>query len=355
MTLRMWAYPWLTWATLAGLAGLVALMLFDDAARPALVDRGARGRDRGGVRGTGVAAWEGCAGAMMIVARTGRGTGPTRAVPDRGVGVCRTEAEAGVGAATDLVARPRLCQRAPLAGDGDRVPRGSRRPAPPGPPGRSARRAGPGRVRVLAVPPAAGHPPPGPGVAVHVLPDLRANRGPVADAAAVLGRYVREHDLHDVVVVAHSKGGLIGKLAMVSEDPDGRIDSMIAINTPFAGSTLARWFVAPAVRAFVPSDATIVALSAELAVNERITSVHSRWDPHIPGGSALVGAQDVVLDTRGTSDLWRTRDCTSSWSSGSSGPRSGELQDAGQAGRLRVVDDLDAVQPGPDHVRELPG
>ena len=137
------------------------------------------------------------------------------------------------------------------------------------------------------------------GVEVHVLPDLRDNRRPVAAGAAVLGRYVRERDLRDVVVVAHSKGGLIGKLAMVREDPDGRIDSMIAVSTPFAGSAYARWFVDPAVRAFVPSDATIVALSAERAVNERITSVYSRWDPHIPVGSALDGAQDVVLETPG--------------------------------------------------------
>lgn len=137
------------------------------------------------------------------------------------------------------------------------------------------------------------------GVAVHVLPELRDNRRPVADGAVLLARYLRERDLHDVVVVAHSKGGLIGKLAMVREDPDGRIASMIAVNTPFAGSVYARWFLAPAVRAFVPNDATIVALSAERAVNERITSVHSRWDPHIPAGSVLDGAQDVVLETPG--------------------------------------------------------
>lgn len=137
------------------------------------------------------------------------------------------------------------------------------------------------------------------GVAVHVLPELGDNRRPVAAGAAVLGRYVREHDLRDVVVVAHSKGGLIGKLAMVRDDPEDRIASMIAINTPFAGSAYARWFVAPAVRAFIPNDATIVALSAERDVNERITSVHSRWDPHIPAGSFLEGAQDVVLDTPG--------------------------------------------------------
>ncbi|GEK19839.1 esterase/lipase family protein [Cellulomonas xylanilytica] len=137
------------------------------------------------------------------------------------------------------------------------------------------------------------------GVRVHVLPDLGNNRRPVQQGATVLGRYVALHDLRDVVVVAHSKGGLIGKLAMLREDPDGRIASMVAVNTPFAGSAYARWFVAPAVRAFIPSDATIVALGAERDVNRRITSVYSRWDPHIPGGSALEGAEEVVLDMPG--------------------------------------------------------
>ena len=137
------------------------------------------------------------------------------------------------------------------------------------------------------------------GVRVHVLPDLGNNRRPVLRGASVLGRYLAAHDLRDVVVVAHSKGGLIGKLAMLREDPDGRIASMIAVNTPFAGSSYARWFVTPAVRAFIPSDATIVALDAERTVNHRITSVYSWWDPHIPAGSALDGATEVVLDTPG--------------------------------------------------------
>jgi triacylglycerol lipase len=136
------------------------------------------------------------------------------------------------------------------------------------------------------------------GVAVHVLPDLGVNRRPVADGAVVLGRHLHEHDLRDVLLVAHSKGGLIGKLAMVRDD-EGRIDSMIAINTPFAGSAYARWFLDPAVRAFVPTDTTIRALAAERSVNARITSAHSFWDPHIPAGSFLDGAHDVVLDTPG--------------------------------------------------------
>ena len=134
---------------------------------------------------------------------------------------------------------------------------------------------------------------------VHVLRSLGYNRRPVPAGAALLGRYLAEHDLRDVVVVGHSKGGLIGKLAMVREDPAGRIRSLVAISTPFAGSDYARWVPLPAVRAFVPTDATLALLDAEPEVNARITSVYSRFDPHIPAGSALDGARNVELATPG--------------------------------------------------------
>lgn len=137
------------------------------------------------------------------------------------------------------------------------------------------------------------------GHAVHVLPTLGYNRLPVPGAAALLGEYLGTHDLRDVVVVAHSKGGLIGKLAMVEHDPDGRIRGMVAVNTPFAGSVYARWIPLRAVRAFVPTDATLVALAADLEANTRITSVYSCWDPHIPGGSILEGAVNIEVPTPG--------------------------------------------------------
>jgi len=137
------------------------------------------------------------------------------------------------------------------------------------------------------------------GVSVHVMPELGVNRGPIPAAAAALGRHLVDHDLRDVTLLAHSKGGLIGKLAMSHEDPDGRIVDMIAVNTPFAGSRYARWFLVGAVRAFVPTNATIVALAAEVEANARITSAHSFWDPHVPEGSELTGAADMVLLTPG--------------------------------------------------------
>ena len=139
----------------------------------------------------------------------------------------------------------------------------------------------------------------GRGHAVHVLPGLGYNSGPLPEAAQLVGRHLAEHGLQGVVVVAHSKGGLIGKLTMLREDPDGRVAAMVAVNTPFAGSPYARWLPLRAVRAFVPTDATLLALAAERAVNARITSAYSRFDPHIPGGSELAGARNVRLRTPG--------------------------------------------------------
>ncbi|QTE28961.1 hypothetical protein [Pengzhenrongella sicca] len=52
-------------------------------------------------------------------------------------------------------------------------------------------------------------------------------------------------------------------------------------------------------RAFAPDDATIVALAADRTANARIVSAASRFDPHVPGGSALAGATSIELATPG--------------------------------------------------------
>ncbi|RYV51298.1 esterase/lipase family protein [Pengzhenrongella frigida] len=137
------------------------------------------------------------------------------------------------------------------------------------------------------------------GCPVHLVPALGFNTGPIPDMARVVAADLVRHDLTGVVLVAHSKGGLIGRYAMVHLDPDHRIRALVAVNTPFAGSRYARWIPLPAVQAFAPTDPTLAALSADDAVNARITSVSSRFDPHIPGGSSLAGAADVQLRTPG--------------------------------------------------------
>lgn len=137
----------------------------------------------------------------------------------------------------------------------------------------------------------AGHP-------VHVIPELGINAGAIPAAARRVAAFLSARDLSGVALVAHSKGGLIGKAAML-EDADGRIDRLVAVATPFAGSRMARLTLVPALRVFLPTHPVIRRLIAEREVNARITSVFPSFDPHIPEGSALEGATNVRLDVVG--------------------------------------------------------
>lgn len=137
------------------------------------------------------------------------------------------------------------------------------------------------------------------GHAVHVVAGLGFNRGEVPEVARAVRRYVDEQGLPAVDLVGHSKGGLIGKQLLVHHNDDGRFDRLVAVNTPFSGSTLARYLPLRAVRVFVPGGPLLLELAAAEAVDRSITSVYSAVDPSIPGSSELPGARNVRVDTVG--------------------------------------------------------
>ena len=134
---------------------------------------------------------------------------------------------------------------------------------------------------------------------VHVVRALGTNTRSIPVAAARAQRYLEQHDLNHVVLVAHSKGGLIGKHMMLVDDTSGRIDHLVAIATPFGGSRYAHWMLDPTLRAFRPTDRTMAMLAASAAVNARVTSIYGSVDTHIPEGCELSGATNLEFDVQG--------------------------------------------------------
>lgn len=164
---------------------------------------------------------------------------------------------------------------------------------------------------------------------VRVVHGLGVNRRSIPDTAARLERMLAATPAPDAgrVLVAHSKGGLIGKHVLVTsgaaieaaeaaasgEDPTDaaaaaapRFGSrplgllgLVAVATPFGGTRRARIFVDPSIRAFLPDDETIVMLGRETSINGRIVSVFGPYDPHIPEGSALDGATNIEVPAPG--------------------------------------------------------
>jgi pimeloyl-ACP methyl ester carboxylesterase len=102
------------------------------------------------------------------------------------------------------------------------------------------------------------------------------------------------------IIVAHSKGGLIGKRLLLDERADAiGIRGLVAVCTPFSGARRARLFGDPSIRALLPSDETIVMLGSAASVNNRIVSVFGTFDPHVAEGSALDGATNVRVPVAG--------------------------------------------------------
>ncbi len=175
------------------------------------------------------------------------------------------------------------------------------------------------------------------GYRVRVVHGLGTNRRAIIDTSDRLGRALasRPAPMAGRVLVAHSKGGLIGKHLLISsgaasaaaraatagDDPAAAAAAagsspaaataapiaarplgllgLVAVCTPFHGSRLAGLFFVPSIRAFLPDDETIVSLGRDQSLNGRIVSIFGRFDPHIPGGSALEGATNVIVPGSG--------------------------------------------------------
>lgn len=164
---------------------------------------------------------------------------------------------------------------------------------------------------------------------VRVVHGLGVNRRAITETADRLARVLAELPPPPAgrVLVAHSKGGLIGKHLLVTTgaaaaaaaeasvggdpaeaaaaaphgpgSPALGVLGLVAIATPFGGARRARLFADPSIRAFLPGNETIVMLGRETSVNGRIVSIFGPYDPHIPEGSALDGATNVSVAAQG--------------------------------------------------------
>lgn len=130
------------------------------------------------------------------------------------------------------------------------------------------------------------------GHAVHVVPELGFNMQDIAAQGRIVVEALERLGLRDVVIVAHSKGGLIGKSVLLDPRGAARVRGLVAVATPFSGSEYARLFTAASIREFSPSSRIIRSLGWSDTTNGRIVSIWPTFDPHIPSPSRLPGAAD---------------------------------------------------------------
>lgn len=146
----------------------------------------------------------------------------------------------------------------------------------------------------------------GRGHPVAYVERLGFNLHDLANSATRVVELLDERGLRDVVLVAHSKGGLIGKTVLLNEELNDRVLGMVTVSTPFAGSGLG----GPLQRLpmvsrtpfgmFVTGSDTLLTLAEQRDVNERIVTMAPRWDQvTAPESTRLPGAKNVDFDGAG--------------------------------------------------------
>ena len=136
---------------------------------------------------------------------------------------------------------------------------------------------------------------------VHIVPRSGHIPPKVEKGAEHVRRLIEREGLQGAVLVAHSKGGLIGKYVLAHQNTDGRVLGMVAIATPFSGSAMAKLIPHDSFRELHTDSQIVHDLERHEAVNKRIISIIPEYDNHVwaAKGSFLEGAKNVEVPVHG--------------------------------------------------------
>jgi triacylglycerol lipase len=138
---------------------------------------------------------------------------------------------------------------------------------------------------------------------VYVISDLKYNLFSIPESAKILKKVIDDikkdnKEFQNACIVAHSKGGLIGKYFLIHFNDDKSISKMISLATPYSGSGMAKLLPLDPMKE-LQNDSLII--KDIINVNHMITSIIPEYDNHVwaEEGSYLDGAKNIKVNIHG--------------------------------------------------------
>jgi len=138
-------------------------------------------------------------------------------------------------------------------------------------------------------------------IVVHIVPGRGHIPPKVLKGAKIIRELIEKENFKGAVLVAHSKGGLIGKYLLVHNNTDHRVLGMVAIATPFSGSKFAKFIPHESFKEMNIDSEVIHELEKHQRINKKIISVFPEFDNHVwaENGSFLEGGENIEVPTKG--------------------------------------------------------
>lgn len=135
------------------------------------------------------------------------------------------------------------------------------------------------------------------GYRIHILQKLRNNTMKTKKAMGILENYISTNRLENIILVGHSKGGIIIKYFLNNSQHANKVKIAFCISTPFKGSFLAYFIF----REFSPTSQLIRNINLKKSVNKRVINLYSKFDELIiPNKNLLLdNAKNIRVDVIG--------------------------------------------------------
>lgn len=116
---------------------------------------------------------------------------------------------------------------------------------------------------------------------VFIVNKLGFNFLDIPASAKLVREIVDRNHLENVVIIGHSKGGLVGKYFLIHENKDNRTKGLIAIGAPFSGSRIVHHLRGKAFKELAPESKIVKDIDSNIKVNSKIISIMPSFDNHI--------------------------------------------------------------------------
>ena len=114
------------------------------------------------------------------------------------------------------------------------------------------------------------------GYNVYFVKSLGFNMAPVPKCAQRIKELVEQKNLDNLIIIGHSKGGIIAKHLLCYLNLGDKIKGIIALAAPFAGTGAAKYLTIKG--ELLPKSPLIELLMQKTEENKRIISIYSAYD-----------------------------------------------------------------------------
>lgn len=138
------------------------------------------------------------------------------------------------------------------------------------------------------------------GYRILVIPQLKRHHTNLEKSAKILAKYIQENNLKDVILISHSKGGLIAKYMMDTQPAGKNVKLSISIAAPYQGSIFGYLRIFSLFE-LIPDCPFINSFNAITTNNHKIYNLYAKVDNHVlPNKNVLLpGAHNIMIGVIG--------------------------------------------------------